>query len=425
MKKISTIIAIIALIQVVFCINISGQTLKSRTWQSQDTTSTRYQPSTLVLNLDGTYYSLKYIYSDDMTLISFHGDEGTYTETKNSLNLIRYYNGRPIREDVYKITWLNSSEFTMVEGIKTHHYAELGTDGDFFTPKFLIPFIEEEQSSKHKIDPCYKEIIAQNNTRRNRLKEEAVNSIKVVKNPSLIGTIWQMQVGKNKEESGRLKNISFGDDGVIREIDFIYANGYVKGTAGERKQNYREDSGEILVFNEKGTSSTSLNIKWENENQITIGYYTYTRFNSDKDAFSKDYLQEYTQRMIENAKPVYPVFLEVLADQYRSVRGKIYLYKGDNVKECPYVSFEFDKVLNCRAKANGFFSLGLKDYTERESNLLLRKRNPFKDVNRGEWEEKLDIKWINSQEFVLTKDGKSYNYILQGLTPETTPDDNR
>ena len=423
MKKISTVIAILAVILIVFSVNTSGQSLKSRTWQSQDSTGVRLRPSTLVLNPDGTYYQLEYHFNDVMKLSNIGGfEEGTYTDTQTTLTLTQYVGEDHYPPVTYKITWLNSSEFILPVGINKYHFAELGSDGDVFTPKYLIPYIKEELRFKHKVNPCYQGLVDQINAANDRLKEEAVNNSKLIRKSSLVGTIWQMQMGKNKEERGRLNNISFGDDGVMREITFNYADGSITGTDREKKSAYREEAGEILVFNENGTVSLPLQIKWESEDQLIIGKYYYARFNSDKDLFSKDYIKNYVRTLLEGASVVYPAFLEVFAENRRRVEGKIYKYVGDSIPEVPYWSFEFSTGIQCKAYANKFFSMQLKSYRCSSTSLSFSKRSLLElDENKHRpWDEIWDFKWLNSQEFLLIKDGKSYHYVFQGVIPPKT-----
>jgi len=426
MERKTNIIAILALILIVFSVNAFGQSLKGRIWQTQDSTEVRTRPTTLVLKPDGTFYQLEYYFNDNMKLYNYEGgfEEGTYTETKTTLSLTRYIGANNYPPVTYKITWLNNSEFILPIGVRKYHFAELGSDVDIFTTKYLIPFIKDELRNKHKINPCYLSLVDQINAANQRQKEEAVSSSKLIRKSSLVGTIWQMQVGNNREERGRLNNISFGEDGIMSEIAFVYEKGSITKTDGERKKAYREEASGIVTFNDKGTISTPLEIKWENENQLIIDGYYYARFNSDKDLFSKNYTYDYVKRLLDSAQKVYPSFLELFTENLRNVAGKVYSYDGDDISSAPYKSFEFSYGNECSAYSNKFISLQLKyyNYSSTSTSISLRfcKRSllSFNSNKAKSWDEKWELKWLNSQEFLLIKDDKSFRYKLQGMTPD-------
>jgi len=428
MERKTNIIAILALILIVFSVNAFGQSLKGRIWQTQDSTEVRTRPTTLVLKPDGTFYQLEYYFNDNMKLYNYEGgfEEGTYTETKTTLSLTRYIGANNYPPVTYKITWLNNSEFILPIGVRKYHFAELGSDVDIFTTKYLIPFIKDELRNKHKINPCYLSLVDQINAANQRQKEEAVSSSKLIRKSSLVGTIWQMQVGNNREERGRLNNISFGEDGMMSEIAFVYEKGSITKTDGERKKAYREEASGIVTFNDKGTISTPLEIKWENENQLIIDGYYYARFNSDKDLFSKNYTYDYVKRLLDSAQKVYPSFLELFTENLRNVAGKVYSYDGDDISSAPYKSFEFSYGNECSAYSNKFISLQLKyynyNYSSTSTSISLRfcKRSllSFNSNKAKSWDEKWELKWLNSQEFLLIEDDKSFRYKLQGMTPD-------
>lgn len=412
------------LVLIIFSINTSGQSLRGRVWQSQNDENIRILPMTIVLNTDGKYYSLQYRFSDTMKLLanSIGFEEGTYAETKTALTLTRYIEQNKLTPVTYQITWQNNSEFTMSVGIKEYHFTELGSEGDIFTPKYLMPFLAQEQRYKHQIDPCYKELVDQMNIANDLKKDEAINNATLIKKSSLIGTIWQMQMDENREERGRLNNIYFEPNGTLSEVNFNYANGVISGIDGAKKETYREEAdGSILRFFNSGKTKIPLDIVWKSEDQIIIGRYYYARFNSPKDQFSANYLKNYAISLVEQARTVYPTFLEVFVEKNRSVNEKRFEISNEDKESAPYLSIDFGVDGVATMKTVKFVEITLsKDYYVRENTLYLAKHKLFsrtnKTFNEVNWEEKWELKWINSQEFTMTKDSKSYHYILQGKT---------
>lgn len=409
---------------VIYSINSSGQSLKGRIWQSQDFTNNRIKPKTLVLKPDGTYYQLEYLFSSSMTLVGSSGfEEGTYTETNTSITLTQYYENTKFPPVTLEIEWLNNSEFNMFIGINKYHYAEQSSESDIFSLKYLVPYITKELNKKHTIDSCYKELVDQINITNGQRKDEALSNSKIIKKSSLIGTIWQMQMDENREERGRLNNIYFEPNGTLSEVYFSYANGVVIGTDGAKKETYREDAdGSILRFFNSGKTKIPLDIVWKSEDELIIGRYYYARFNSSKDLFSANYLKDYTISLVEQAKTVYPTFLEVFAENSRRVALKRFECSNEDKELAPYLSMDFvDFGMVSVLPRNRFTTLMVsKDYHADQNSLYLAKHKLFSRTDKAfsevNWEEKWEFKWVNSQEFIITKDSKSYHYVLQGKT---------
>lgn len=230
----------------------------------------------------------------------------------------------------------------------------------------------------------------------------------------LAGTIWQMQMDESKDKGGVLKNISFGTKGVMLEVPVYYNDGYLTKIGEERSTIYRETPTGVVVFDKEGENPFFKKVKWINEDQITYEGYNYARLGSGKDTFTKDYTEHYIERIVENGGSVNAYFLQNMAIKYCRVNGKEYQLKGEPVDSEGYINLEFRNDGSCSWQKSKHFSFGFKDYIDHGSSLWFRPYKPFAKSNRGEWDEKWEVKWLNCQEFILSKDGKSYHYIYKG-----------
>lgn len=175
-KYFVSIVCALALIVVTNC--AQAQSLKGKVWQSQDSNDFRYEPSTIVANTDGTFNYIEYRFvKNELYSNSAMFYEGKFTETKGWLSLSIYKGGRSVFVKSYSIRWINSSEFILTEGIKKHHYVELGTTADLFTPKYLVPYLQNKVDNSEPVDACYSELV--DGIKANKLASNQSRSSKV------------------------------------------------------------------------------------------------------------------------------------------------------------------------------------------------------------------------------------------------------
>jgi len=242
-----------------------------------------------------------------------------------------------------------------------------------------------------------------------------------IKQQKLIGTVWQMQIDEKHEKGGVLNNISFGSKGIMYEVSIYYNDGSLTKIGEEKQTIYRESVNEVLVFDDEGIKKKiTKKIKWISENEIIFDGYYYARLGSDKDIFSKDYTEKYVEKIVTKGLNVYPIFLEFFAEPYRSVDGKTYKLSKEYNDPDAFVIFEFgNDGITCHRKTSKKFSLETKEYYDSNIGLSFRnKAKLFSDGSKRDWDENWTLKWINSQEFILSKDGKSYKYYYVGRTVE-------
>jgi len=158
MYKSSIYISLIVIILAISPIESYAQSLKGKTWQSQDITDYNYEPSTIVANPDGTFKYLEYRYVGKK-LFGPILYEGKITETKYNVKMSVYQGANIIAIKSYTISWINNTEFILTEGIKKHRYVELGSESDIFTPKFLLTLLKEKIELDKPIDDCYSNLV--------------------------------------------------------------------------------------------------------------------------------------------------------------------------------------------------------------------------------------------------------------------------
>jgi len=178
---------------ILFANYTQAQSVKGRIWQSQDSTF-RYEPSTIVTNSDGSFICVGYRFVNK-TLDSNNAlfSEGKYTETKGNLKFSIYRSGYSAFEKSYLLSWVNSNEFILTEGIKKHRYIEMGTTTDQFTPKYLIPYLQQKVDNKEPVDDCYGKLVEE--IKAKRLAANQSRSSKVVSESELP----KKQVNENDE----------------------------------------------------------------------------------------------------------------------------------------------------------------------------------------------------------------------------------
>lgn len=187
------IVSICVLATIMLANTTWAQSVKGKVWQSQDSTF-RYEPSTLVTNSDGSFNYIGYRFvNNELYSSNALFSEGKYNETKGSLNFSVYRSGYSVFEKSYLISWINSSEFILTEGVKKHHYVEMGTTADQFTPKYLIPYLQQKIENKEPVDECYVKLIEEIKTKR--LAASQSQNSNVVTEPELS----KKQINKDDE----------------------------------------------------------------------------------------------------------------------------------------------------------------------------------------------------------------------------------
>ncbi len=280
---------LIAITLAMFTIETNAQSLKGKTWQSQDITDFNYEPSTIVANSDGTFRYLEYKYVGEK-LFGPMVYEGKITETKYNVKMSVYQGANIIAIKSYTISWINNTEFILTEGIKKHRYVELGTESDFFTPKFLLTLLKEKIELDKPIDDCYSNLVIKLKGDKKTDGQTLTSNIDSLKNKS-----WQSQ---NIIDLDGVPLLFTFSDNSYTLTEFVFKDSTkVIQKCNPSEGRFSVSNGRLCIKPTTGTviPFTKLwEVVWLNEKSFTLVMdskkITFSLLNSLDDKFSKKYL---------------------------------------------------------------------------------------------------------------------------------------
>jgi hypothetical protein len=269
--KINAIFYSIIFLLLVLSTNKSvAQSLKGKTWQSQDTTSLTFKPKTLVINRDGTFYQIGYFYLSPEVIYPINSESfnGKYTQTKDDLKLTSFLNGHPVREWQYKIIWTNSQQFTLVDGNKKYSYAELGSAADYFSKKRMISYLKKTISKGEPYDSCYKVLVFLLNVDTVQLKEEYKIRRESLEKKVEPAKFYSSFKGKTfiYNSGGRITTYRFGNDGTFKYRDEVNNAGCLESF--ESHGQFTSDKNTIHFKSESYIEITGCGTITRNRNEI-------------------------------------------------------------------------------------------------------------------------------------------------------------
>jgi len=262
--------SIIFLLLVLLTNKSVAQSLKGKTWQSQDTTNITFKPKTLVINRDGTFYQIGYFYLSPEVIypINTESFKGKYTQNKDELTLTSFLNGHPVREWQYKIIWTNSQKFILVDGNKKYSYAELGSATDYFSKKLLISYLKKAISKGEPYDSCYKVLVSRLNADTIQLKEDYKIRRENLEKKVESVKFYSSFKGKTfiYKSVGKITTYKFGNDGTFKYRDEVNNDGCLESV--ESHGQFTSDKNTIHFKSESYTEITGCGSITRNRNEI-------------------------------------------------------------------------------------------------------------------------------------------------------------
>jgi len=286
MKNAFIIITVITGIITLFFCNAMGQSLKGKTWQSQDTLDINDPPATLVFNENSTYSLIRFAYYNRETIFPYGVvEEGEYTVTSNSLTLTRIIGSSAVSQEVYKFKWKNNLEFTLSIGINSFTFALLSSDKDSFTPKFIVPYLKGAIAKNDIIQPCFGDLVQKIKAKSENIAVKKESSSEPLKSFSLKGKFWQSESDSPFFGFGTL--IIFHEDNTYDQVIFLPPKYSMK-----LNENGTYSKEEIQSDKESGVS-ISLNRTFQGKFMESSNYLALTQKNFSQNNAPKPYKIEW------------------------------------------------------------------------------------------------------------------------------------